>query len=635
MFLNIILFICVVATGQQPNSFYDDTITIDEVRIQGNGKRKGPAGFRDYEIDSAAIHNYGHMSISEILQWNSPVAIKNYGPGGIATPTFRGTSASNTIVTWNGINISNPMVGQADLSLLPSGVVDELHIYQGAAAIESESGSTGGTIALETKPVWGRNNTLSITSSAGSLNDYSGQVSFRSGTENFHSVTRAYGSSALNNFTYINRVYSSEPFTAVRKHNESNRYGFIQELYLRKSGNEISLRFWYQTSLRNLPASLLVYPDNNGGEQSDEHSRIIINFKNQNGLVKYFITGAYMHAGLNYFNSVSSIDSRNLSDNIILKAGTSFNIGLYSSLNLLLNEEFCSVNSNNYPDLARRHVGMISANLLSRNSGNISGNILLKQILFNNKFLRPDLSAGIEFTPGSGNMSLKGNISKSSRIPGMNDLYWFPGGNPELKNEYSLISELIFETDNNISESIDLNASISLYNNNIVNMIRWVPGESSLWKAENTGRAKSYGVETSIKSSIKTGRITATMMAGYNYTRAYEINDAFTGNKQLSYIPVSQANATLSFQYKLIAASWRSLLCGRRYTDANNAKFLKPYFINSLTLSLGQKPSWGLINLAVDVDNLFNAEYQTMAFYPLPGRLYQLRVNIQIIKDKK
>lgn len=621
--------------GQQPGSFYSDTIDIDEVVIQGPVRNNRSQGFRNTEIDSSVIHNYGHLSIAEVLQWNSPVMIKNYGPGGIATPSFRGTSASNTAVSWNGINISNPMVGQADLSLLPSGIVDQLNIYQGAAAMDSESGSTGGTIALETKPVWGKNTTLSLNSSAGSLNDYSGLVTLRTGSENFHSVTRAYGFSALNNFTYINRVYSSEPFKTVRTHNESYNHGILQELYFRKSYNELSFKFWYQSSMRNLPASLLVYPDNNGGEQSDEHSRFIINYKNESRPVKYFITGAYIHAGLNYTNAVSEINSRNLSDNLILKAGTTFNIGLYSSLNLLFNEELCIVNSNNYPDLSYRNSGSVSANFLSRNTGKISGNILLRQAVFNDQLLKPDLSAGIEYTFIPGKINLKGNFSKSSRIPTMNDLYWLPGGNPDLKNEYSLISEFIVELAGNISESIDISSSLSLYNNNITNMIRWVPGESALWKAENTGSARSYGFETSLSSIVKTGRLTTSFVAGYIYTRAYETGDEITYKEQLIYVPLNTANTALSFQYGKLTASWRSLISGRRYTDANNDKYLNPYFINRFSLSLRHNPLWGVIDLAADVENIFNEEYQTMAYYPLPGRSFQFRINIQLIKNRK
>ena len=46
-------------------------------------------------------------SMAEVLQENTPVFIRNYGYGGLATASFRGSNAYHTPVIWNGINIQN------------------------------------------------------------------------------------------------------------------------------------------------------------------------------------------------------------------------------------------------------------------------------------------------------------------------------------------------------------------------------------------------------------------------------------------------------------------------------------------------------------------------------------------------
>ncbi|HLN19597.1 MAG TPA: TonB-dependent receptor [Bacteroidales bacterium] len=629
----IVLIVSVNATGQSPFTHKPDTINISEVVIRPDQKNAGNIIYKKSGIDSTLMSISGQMTVGEILTWHSPVFIKNYGPEGTATPSFRGTGAGNTNVTWNGVKLDHPMVGQADLSLLPSGMTDELNIYYGGASMASGSGATGGVIALENKPSWDDRTSVIISSSAGSFNRYSGQISVRTGSKAFQSVTRAIVSSSLNNFSYINRIYSSESFKAVRKNNNADQEGFMQELYYRRSENVLSLRFWYQTYSRNIPASLLVYPENNGGHQSDENARLMVNYDIKKGDNNFFITGAIMHSRLNYLNTVSAIDSRNNSDMLVFKSGATISSTPHSVLDLLLNEEFCTVNSNNYDDIAGRNVADLSVSLTSRNTGRAGGNILLREIMYNNELLIPDFSGGAFLKTGSEEYYIRANFSRSSRIPSMNDLFWFPGGNPVLKNEYSYISELSYEINEKNGDVFCLKSDITLYNNNINNMIRWRPGASSVWTAENVGSARSYGIETSLKADYNFDRIKATLSGGYNYTRAYDKEDPL--KSQLIYIPASQMNASMYFQYGKIVTAWKTVLTGRRFTDADNSHYLSPFFINSLTAGFRHKPSWGTIEFDIDAENIFNHEYQTMAYYPLPGRSYRIRITTQILTKRR
>ena len=73
-----------------------------------------------------------------------------------------GTTASHTLIDWNGININSPMLGQSDLSLFPVGLIDDINIYFGGASMLLNNGGIGGTINLETAPVWKKETLISI-----------------------------------------------------------------------------------------------------------------------------------------------------------------------------------------------------------------------------------------------------------------------------------------------------------------------------------------------------------------------------------------------------------------------------------------------------------------------------------------
>ena len=78
-------------------------------------------GSRRYEADSATLSQYRDGTVAELLQDRTPLYIKSYGPGQLASISIRGTSAQHTAVLWNGLNIMLPTLGQNDFALLPVG----------------------------------------------------------------------------------------------------------------------------------------------------------------------------------------------------------------------------------------------------------------------------------------------------------------------------------------------------------------------------------------------------------------------------------------------------------------------------------------------------------------------------------
>ncbi len=628
-FLLYIIFL-IPAYANSQHVFRNDTININEVLITGKKKISDPPGYKKVSADSAVLNFYNLGSLAEVMSENSAVSIKSYGMGGIATPSFRGTGAGNTQVLWNGIEIDHPMLGLSDFSLLPAGMIDELHIYFGGASMALNSGAAGGIISLETKPVWKKENRFTLNSGIGSFENYSALISGRSGSENFQSVTKAFFQSAENNFKYLNTVSSSDPFTETRKNNQVRQTGFIQEVYYRKSDNILSARIWYQNAGRNLPSSLLTQQT---GKQSDESIRTSIDYAFNKGISSYSVKGAWMMNRMNYFNQLASIDSRNISDEYKFKADFSRNLGDKSRLVVALNEEYCQIRSNNYEKSASRNNANLSVSLNSLNEGRLNGTFLLRQILLEDKLLLPDFSSGVQLRLlDSKEYFLKANISKNSGIPTMNDLYWAVGGNKDLKNEYAWIYELNYQMIDRVFSLIDLSYDISVFRNSLKDMIQWHPGEFSYWTADNIKKVNSTGLETSLSLKYKMNRFTSLVNAAYSFTRASEENNEGSGRKQLIYVPENQSNVSIRIKYGKVYTTWRTNMTGRRYTTADNTKYLPAYLLNNVAAGVQYETKWGMLDFNFDIDNLFDINYETIAYYPLPGRTYMIKILIQIIK---
>ena len=126
------------------------TVDIERVEIAGVRPMK-EIGVQRTVLDSAILRENITSSLADALSSGSTIFIKSYGRATLATASFRGTAPSHTQVTWNGMKMNSPMLGQVDFSLIPSYFVDGASIYHGASSVGITGGGLGGAITLATK----------------------------------------------------------------------------------------------------------------------------------------------------------------------------------------------------------------------------------------------------------------------------------------------------------------------------------------------------------------------------------------------------------------------------------------------------------------------------------------------------
>ena len=98
------------------------------------------------------------------------------------------------------------------------------------------------------------------------------------------------------------------------------------------------------------------------------------------------------------------------------------------------------------------------------------------------------------------------------------------------------------------------------------------------------------------------------------------------------YIPENQVNASLNLNYGIIYFSWLANLTGRRYITVDNSKFLPGYFLNDVLAGFNLKLKRNSLDISFKIDNLFKVNYQSIAYFPLPGRSYFVNLSFQIAK---
>jgi vitamin B12 transporter len=164
---SILMTVPVITYGQ-------DTVLLKDVEINASKEELSQIGKKREGIDSLIKEQFRFNTVGDLLSYNSPVYIKSYGPGAIATTSFRGGSAEQTAILWNGFNIQNYMLGQADLSLLPSVLFEDIRVEYGGSSSLWGSGAVGGSILLDNKLPFGKG--ASLTAHIGGNNNGLGNV---------------------------------------------------------------------------------------------------------------------------------------------------------------------------------------------------------------------------------------------------------------------------------------------------------------------------------------------------------------------------------------------------------------------------------------------------------------------------
>lgn len=609
-----------------------DTIVIKEVMISAGRDPSGISRLSLNLIDSSLKKDFSLNSVAELLSDNNLMHIQSYGSGGIASPSFRGTGASHTTVTWNGISINNPMPGQSDLSLLPSGLADEINVLSGGPSMLSNGGAIGGVITLESGNEWNEDYSMSLNTGTASFGRYSGLAALKAGNSEISSVTKAYFNSSENDFPFVNYALSNEPFTEKRKNSETQTIGFLQELYLKGAKSMSSARVWYNTTERNIPVPMISRQPIPGERQVDRSLRSLLGYRLSLPRSEIKADAGFVADRLLYSNPETSTDSRNLVRTITIKTEASPQLGEKTKLSILASHELNIVNSNNYDARKTRNTTVLAVSASRSILKPLAAQALLRGKQSDAKLIIPDIAAGLEYKlPLPVELLIKANLSANSRLPTLNDLYWMPGGNPDLKSEYGVSWELGLDYRSKSDLNPALTAGIDIFRNRISNMIHWYPGESSFWSAVNLGHVEIAGAELTAAGEYISDRFFVRINGAWSYTRASEIhNDMRLWNSnQIVYVPVHMANTGIKAGYGMLRASFNSAWTGRRYISTDNSDYLPGYLICDLFAGAAREWVKVKIDMTFRISNLFNINYQAVAWHPMPGRTYAISLLLE------
>ncbi len=644
-----IFFIAFLLTVLNINSLaQNDTIMLDYVEISAshiNNKVQEKAMER--KIDTAIMQRLQTASLSQLLIQHSPVFIKTYGPGGTASASFRGTTASHTLVLWNGLQLNSPSLGEVDFSMIPVFFTDEVSLQWGSKT-SANSGGLGGVVNIANKQKFNEGLILDVKQTYGSFNTWGSYLTVGYSAMNMIARVKAYRNSSDNDFTYTN--IATIPHQEMKQKNaDFVDYGFMPEIQVRFKNSLLTLVSWNQFSHRNYPP-IMPNAFNNTKEYADnDFSRNLISYKYYWNSGRVELKSAYFHERQDYFLEsytsnglpVTQINTLNKSD--VFRQIIDLQQDLFRSWKLYakVQYDYESVTSSDYDldrdsDLSRKNRDILS--FYAALDGKIYRDLDLRMTLRND--IVDDKSAGFFPTatltyrmPFVKGLSFNAGYSHNYRNPTLNDLYWYPGGNENLKAE----NGKTFDFDiNYLYENVNFNLDFrsGLYYSKVNDWIQWVPTNYRYWMPKNVSEVMARGFETHLKMNYSFALWTFSLSGNYVYshtTDESEYAQQYDANgKQLIYIPKHHANAFAEVRWKSWNMNYTLEFTGERTTSMNDDEFFAyqlPYYILH-HISFGKQLN--RFRLEFKINNLLNESYQTVLWRTMPGRSYEIYLEFKL-----
>ena len=648
-------------------------VTIREVPVWGRRPMKS-IGVQETRLDSLILKENIALSIADVLTFNSPIFVKQYGRATLSTVSFRGTGPSHTQVTWNGMRINNPMLGMTDFSMIPSYFIDDASLLHGTSSVNETGGGLGGLVRLSTAPADIRGFGLQYIQGIGMFRTFDEFLRLEWGDEHWQVSTRAVYQSSANDFKYRNRdkkenIYDDEMNIVGSYYpTERNKSGafddvhVLQEVYYdTRRGDRFGLNAWYINSNRELPLLTTDYADDKQFENRQrEHTlRSVLSWDHYRSNWKFAAKAGYIHTWMAYdyrkdpgsgiMNSITR--SRNKVDTFYGQADGEytpngnwfFTAGISAHQHLVESIDKDIILQQGGKDIVGYDKGRIelsaSVSAKWRPTERLGLSAVLREEMYGTKWATvPAFFADCQLSK-RGNIVAKASVSRNHRFPTLNDLYFLPGGNPDLRSESGFSYEAGLSFAVGKENVYSLSGSASWYDQHIDDWILWLSTPKGFFSPRNIKQVHAYGVEMQASLAVIPARDWKLTMNG-TFSWSPSINEGEpispadqSVGKQLPYEPEFSATVTGRLTWRSWGLLYQFCYYSERYTMSSNditlSGRLTPYLMNNLSLDKAFALKWADLTLKGTVNNLFNEEYLSVTARPMPRMNVEFFIGIR------
>lgn len=598
-----------------------DTLSLKEVEVIAPAYQRFGQGQKAIAWTSEDIQEFNSRTLSDLLQETSPIFVRQYGPGMLSSPSFRGTSAGHTALFWNGLPINSPSLGQSDLSLIPILAIDQADLQFGSSGALIGNESIGGSIQLRSNAKFSQKPQFLFSQETGSFGTYNTRIKAGFSTEKLAFQTKAYRLFTENNYQFEDLSKPGTP-TVEQDHGRVNQYGIVQDLSWKTKENQLlNSSFWYNKANRQIQSPM---GSNTQDLQEDESWKWSLDYEIFKQKASWFFKTGLVQDHLNFNGSLSKTRQLFFGAEWDYSTETKWKFHAGTRLSFIKGD----LSTYSATDQRIEFFESIQFQANEKLIFSFNGRHLVYLDVF--KPLIPSLGLDWKIKESETNsLTFKASGSMGYKVPTLNDRFWEPGGNPDLLPEES------WNTESGLHWKFKkFEQSLTGYWMDVDNWIIWLPN-GSVWSPQNIRKVRSEGIEYQGKASFQTGKILWIPNWQYSFNRAVSLqgiseSDPSLG-KQLPYTPQHQATVGIRGELNSFSVSLAGDYTGKRSVTADNPRTMDPFTLWNTSLSYeGFLIGKIKVPMQFRIQNLLDTNYQVLYLRPMPGRSYHFNLSIQL-----
>ena len=611
------------------------------------------------------------FSVADAIRYFSGVQLKDYGGvGGLKTINIRSMGTNQVGVFYNGIQLGNAQNGQVDLGKFSMDNIEEISLYNGQRSKIFQSardfGSASSIYIQPRKPhfVGNKNTNIKANIKFGSFDLINPSLLMEYKINN--NISLSFNGEWINASgkykVHYRRVLPKSKIiaydtVAIRQNGDINAVRLEAALYGTLEKGTWNVNFYNYSSDRGVPGAVINNKWKRGERMQDINSFVQGNMKlaisdRWNTLLNIKYASDYTHFE-NFDYTLYPTNNKFRQKEFYIATANLFYLTDFWDVSFSYDFQYNTLDADfqrmdNYDIFAypRRTSHWLSlATSLDLNRLKIQASLLGTLIHETvRKYNAPDdkhvmtpaVFASYRLLPNE-DLRLNAFAKKIFRVATFNEMYYVEMISSNIKPEYATQYDLGIKYTKRPRYSImkNIDAQIDVYYNLVEDKIICTPKSPLFkWTTYNLGLVKIKGLDVSVGNMFRMGNVFLQTKLQYTYQEARNYTDpgdTFYGH-QIPYIPWHSGTVIASALYKDWTLNYSFIYTGERYSQSDNIVYnhVQPWYTHDVSLVKKFRIKDMNFKATLEVNNLFDQDYEVIFNYPMPKRNYRFSLVVEL-----
>ena len=630
------------------------TQRIDSVSVVG---RRTPEKIIPAQVLSGEeLRKLNAHSVADAIRYFSGVQIKDYGGiGGLKTVNVRSLGTQHVGVFYDGIQLGNAQNGQIDLGRYSLDNMAAVTLYNGqkSSAIQSAKDyASASAVYLQTRtPTFapGRRHNLRLTLKGGSFGTINPSILYE------QQLGKRISNSFNAEFLYTTGRYrfsytkaDGYDTTAVRRNGDVRALRIEEGLFGRLDKGSWRAKVYFYDSERGYPGAFV---REEPGKFRHEDRQWDTNFFVQGALDQQFtpwyrfvVQAKYAYDYLHYLSdprldvTTMYVDNHYRQQEAYLSTAHAFTLTSWWDADLAVDLQYNTLTADLVQFVYPSRLTLLAALATTLRFGAVKVQGSLLYTFVDDQARTEGAAAGNKqvFTPTvvaqyrpfrTIDLAVRAFYKRIFRMPTLNDLYYTFIGNKYLKPEYTTqynVGLTYARTWTSSSALRRIDASADAYYNEVQDKIIAMPTSNQFqWTMVNLGRVEIRGVDLAAGATLGLGPVEGRLRLTYTYQQAQDRTDPTSPyyGDQIPYVPWHSGSLLVGLNYRTWSLNYSFIYTGERYESSANIpeNYSPSWYTSDLALSKEFRLRRTALRATIEVNNLFNQQYEVVQCYPMPG----------------